>query len=285
MKPLKYFFMFLVYLWLRFDLILRLTFRNDWTSRYDFFSNIFGKDDATKFLEHRVNLKIARSKKMAPLILPNEVYKKAEEFIKISPLTKTGQQKRMAIIDQLIFWALDPEINQANIDSYKTRYAIVEVLTFTIFQNSLISEIDVILEGLREIVFSRVTYLGAKGEPSPVVHDVIISSTGRILTAHINEIIRMRDERLDKLTKVKLIKEIQKSKGNTGSLAFSAEIRQNDNYKNKYPLPDNQARLLWQILSHYRFSSWPESRDRTKKLINNLQRFLGFPLDELFVVK
>lgn len=285
MRSFKYCFMLVAYLWLRFDPILRLTFKNDWTSRYDFFSNIFGKEDATKFLEHRVDLVKARNKKMPPLILPNQVYKKAEEFIKINPETRTHQEKRLAIINQLIFWALDPEINQGNIDSYKTRYAIVEALTFTIFQNSLISEIDVILEGLRQIVFSRVTYLGAKGEPSPVVHDAIISGTGRILTSHINEIIRVRDEKLDKLTKVKLIKEIQKTKGATGSLAFSAEICQNDNYKNKYPLPDNQARLLWQILSHYRFSSWPESREKTQKLIDNLQKFLGFPLDELFAVK
>lgn len=282
MNPLKYFFMLMTYLWLRFDPILYLTFRKDWTSRYEFLASVFGETDAEKFLEHRVKLVKARNKKLPPMILTHNVDQQTEEFLKINPKTKIGQQKRLGIINQLLFWALDQEINEFNIDSYRSRAVIIQVLTGTIFQNGLISEINVILNGLKEIVFSRITYLGAKGEPSPIVHDAIIAGTARILTAHINELIRIRDEKLDKLTKVKLIKEIQKTKGGTGSLAFSAHVRTDDNFKNKYPLPKYQAKLLWHILDHYRYSSWFESREKTKKIIIWLEKQLGFPLDEFF---
>ncbi len=282
MNPLKYFFMLLTYLWLRFDPILALTFKKDWTSRYEFLAGVFGEHDAEKFLEHRVQLVKARNKKLPPLILTRNIDQQTEAFLKISPKTKIGQEKRLSIINKLLFWALDREINEFNIDSYRSRSAIVQVLTGLFFQNGLIPEINLILNGLKKIVFSRVTYLGAKGEPSPIVHDAIIAGTARILTAHINELIRIRDEKLDKLTKVKLIKEIQKTKGGTGSLAFSAHVRTDDDFKNKYPLPQYQAKLLWLILDHYRFSSWFESREKTKKIICGLEKQFGFPLDEFF---
>lgn len=274
--------MLLTYLWLRFDLIIFLTFRHDWTPRYDFLSSFFGEADTDKFLEHRVKLVKARNKKLPPVIHSNQIDKQVEIFLTSNPATGSGRNQRLAVINQLLFWALDPEINSFNIDSYQTRYAIVQALTNVLFQNALISEVNIILDGLKKIVFSRVTYLGAKGEPSPIVHDAIISGTGRILISHINEIVRVRDEKLDKMTKVKLIKEIQKTKPGTGSLAFSADLPQDEEYKNKFPLPKYQAKLLWKIIDHYRFSAWPDSREKAQGLIDNLQKQLGFTLDELF---
>ncbi|MCG2692244.1 hypothetical protein L6272_05460, partial [Microgenomates group bacterium] len=197
---------------------------------------------------------------------------------------KLNKARRLAILDQLIFWAVDPEINRFNIDSYKSRSAIVDGLLNIIFQNSLISEINFILDGLKKIVFSRVTYLGSKGEPSPIVHNVILSGTARILTSHFNEVVRLRDEKLDKLTKIKLIKEINQSKGETGSLAFSADPKVDKDFQNKYPLPHYQAKLLWKILTHYQFSAWPESREKAAKLIDNFQKQLGFSPEELFAL-
>lgn len=284
MNPLKYVLMMLAYLWLRFDPILYITFRKDWTPRYEFLASIFGENDAEKFLVYRVNLVKARNKILPPVILLTDVDKKIIEFLKIKPVTKLNKTKRLAIIDQLIFWAVDPEINRFNIDSYKSRSAIVDGLLNPIFQNSLTSEINCILDGLKKIVFSRMTYLGSKGEPSPIVHNVILSDAARILTFHFNELVRLRDEKLDKMIKVKLIKEIQKSKSETGSLAFSAEPRIEEDFQARYPLPNYQAKLLWKILTHYRFSAWPESREKAAKLIDNFHKQLGFPPEELFVL-
>lgn len=284
MNPLKYVFMLVAYLWLRFDPILYITFRKDWTPRYEFLAGIFGETDAEKFLAHRVDLVKARNKILPPVILLTDVDKKITEFLKIKPVSRLNKTKRLAIINQLIFWAVDPEINRFNIDSYKSRSAIVDGLFNPIFQNSLISEINFILDGLKKIVFSRVTYLGSKGEPSPVVHNVILSGAARILTFHFNELVRLRDEKLDKMIKVKLIKEIQKSKSETGSLAFSAEPRIDEDFQARYPLPNYQAKLLWKILTHYRFSAWPESREKAAKLIDNFHKQLGFSPEELFVL-
>ncbi|MDZ7586904.1 MAG: hypothetical protein U0946_04060, partial [Patescibacteria group bacterium] len=199
MNPIKYFFMFGAYVWLRFDPILFLSFKKDWTPRYEFLSSIFGDQDAEIFLAHRIKLVKARNKILPPLILCKDIEEKTSEFIKTKPRSKANQAKRLAIINQLIFWALDQEINRFNIDSHKSRSAIIDSLLNIIFQNSLISEINCILDGLKKIVFSRVTYLGAKGEPSPIVHNVILSGVARILSSHFNELIRLRDEKLDKL--------------------------------------------------------------------------------------
>jgi len=284
MNPIKYVLLLFTYLWLRFDPILYITFRKDWTPRYEFLASIFGETDADKFLAHRVDLIKARNKILPPIILSTDVDKKITEFLKIKPSTKLNKTKRLAIINQLIFWAIDPEINRFNIDSHKARSAIVDGLLNIIFQNSLISEINCILDGLKQIVFSRVTYLGSKGEPSPVVHNVILSGAARILTSHFTELVRLRDEKLDKLTQVRLIKEISQAKGETGSLAFSAEPRIEEDFEARYPLPNYQAKLLWKILTHYQFSAWPESREKAAKLINNFHKQLGFSPEELFVL-
>lgn len=284
MNPLKYVLMLAAYLWLRFDPILYITFRKDWTPRYEFLASLFGEEAAENFLAKRVELVKARNRVLPPIILSSDVDKKITEFLKIKPSVKINKNQRLAIINQLIFWATDPEINRFNIDSYKSRSAIVDGLLNQIFQNSLISEINCILDGLKQIVFSRVTYLGSKGEPSPVVHNVILSGAARILTSHFNEIVRLRDEKLDKLTKVRLIKEINKAKGETGSLAFSAEPRIDDEFQAKYPLPNYQAKLLWKILTHYQFSAWPESREKAALLIGNFHKQLGFSPEELFTI-
>lgn len=283
MNPIKYFFVFLTYLWLRFDPVIYLTFRKDWNPRYDFMKNLYGEKDTRKFLSHRVKLAKKRKKPKAPIITPTTIEKNVNLFLKISPDSKTGKNKRKAIIEKLIFWGTDSEINRSNIDSFKTRHTIIDSLLSHMFQNSIISEAGLILEGLSKMVFSRVTYLGSKGEPSPVVHDAIISGVGRILTAHFNEFTRLRDERLDKLTKVKMIKEIQQAKKDTGSLAFSADIvRKDDEFKHKYPLDEKQAKQLMKTLKHYRFSAWPESRQKAIELIESMEKQLGFQLDQSF---
>ena len=149
------------------------------------------------------------------------------------------------------------------------------------FQNSLASELETILTGLQKIVFSRITYLGIKGEPSPIVHDTIIAGIGRILTSHFNEVIRLRNEQLDKLTKIKMIKEIQKAKKDTGSLAFSGDaVSKNDDFRNKFPLENSQSKKLLKILNHYQFSAWPESRDKAIELKSSMEKQLGFSLEE-----
>lgn len=284
MKPLKYGLMFLTYVWLRLDPVLRLAFGRGWAPRYEFMASLFGEEDAEKFLAHRVKLVAARNKKLPPAILPSQVVKLTNEFIQQKIDTTKGRLKRQEIINTLLFWALDPEINQFNIESYQTRSAIVDNLLSVIFNNALIDEADTVLEGLRKIVFSRITYLGAKGEPSPVVHDVIISGVGRLLTSHFYEIIRLRDEKLDKLTKIKLIKEIQKSKGTTGSLAFSAEPKLKDELQHKFPLPDKTAAMLYRILEHYLYSAWPDSREKTEKLLADMKKQLGFSPEEFLKV-
>jgi len=277
-KPVKYFFIFLTYLWLRFDLILYLTFRKNWIPRYEFLAAIFGEKDAEKFLKYRGKLVKKRSKKKVPIISPLIVDQKINILLKIKPATKTGRQKRRRIIKKLLFWTLNPDINKENVESYKTRSAIINALLGVVFQNAIISETTQILDGLEKIVFSRVTYLGPKGEPSPFVHDAIISDVGRILKFHFNEITRLRDEKLDKLTKIKLIKEIQDSKEGKGSLAFSADLKDSE-FKPKYPLDKQTEKLLVKILKHYKFSAWPESRERAKNLIQSMEKSLGFEID------
>lgn len=285
MNPVKYFFMLPVYAWLRFDVVLWLAFGHDWTPRYEFMATIFGEKDSEEFLAHRVNLVKARNKVLPPIIRPQRVEAEAAKFLAANPETKTGRAVRKAVLNELIFWALDPDINQFNIDSYKSRATIVDVMLNLLFQNSLTSEIDLILSGLKQIVFSRVTYLGPKGEVSPDVHDVILTSCSRVLSSHFNEVIRLRDAKLDKMTKIKLIKEIQKSKGQTGSLAFSAEEKPDSEYKNQFPLPKDQARLLWEIICHYQYSAWPDSREKAQKLITGFRTKLGFDPEELFASK
>ena len=281
MNPFKYPFIFLAYLWLRFDPIIYLTFRKDWTPRYEFMANVFGEKDVTSFLKHRVKLVKARNKKQPDVIVPKQIEDRVEDFINQNIKTKTGKDKRTEIINQLIFWATDEEINRFNIDSYKTRTRIIDSLLGLIFQNSIGDEACIILKGLKKIVFSRSTYLGSMGEPSPVVHDSIIAGVGRILTSHFNELTRLRGERLDKLTKVQLIKEINESSKNNSSLAFSAQItRKNDEFKHKYPLENKYTQLLIKILRHYRFSAWPDSRDRAISLIESMEKQLGFKLEE-----
>lgn len=281
MKPIKYFFMFLSYLWLRLDPILYITFRKNWTPRYEFLASIFGEKDTDKFLRRRVQVVKARHQKRPAVILSSQVDKKTQEFLKAKPDTKSGRHKRKEVINTLIFWATDPAINQYNIESYKTRSAIVDSLLNFIFQNSLTDESIIILNGLKKIVFSRVTYLGAKGEPSPIVHDAIIAGVGHLLTAHYSELVRQRDEKLDKLTKIKLIKEIKKADKDTGSLAFSGTPRQDDEYKHQFPLEPKYAQLLLKILKHYRFSAWPDSRQRAESLIESMEKQLGFKLEDI----
>lgn len=283
MNLVKYFFMILIYLWLRFDLILRLAFGSRWTPRYNFMADIFGEKDAKKFLLDRGKKLKLRQKKQVSAIFTSDVDKKLNLFLKTKPTTKKGLKKRLQIINKLIFWTTDSQINRSNIDSYKTRQAIVNALLNHIFQNSLTTEADIILANLNKIVYSRVTYLGSKGEPSPIVHDAIISGVGRILTAHFNEIVRLRDEKTDKMIKIKMIKEIQKSKKDTGSLAFSADIDKKDNpFKNKYPLSDRQAKMLINILKHYRHSAWPDSRETAQKLVDDMEAQLGFEINTDF---
>jgi hypothetical protein len=280
-KGLKKIFLFLTYLWLRFDPILRLAFRNNWAPRQDFLNIIFGEADAAAFLKQRGKLVRMRSKKTPEIIVPSQVDKQLTNFLKLKVTTKTGRLKRKQIINKLIYWATDKEVNRANIESYQTRCAIVEALLGTMFINSLQSEAEIILNGLKKIVFSRTTYLGSKGEPSPVVHDVIITNVGKILAYHFGEVIKLRDEKLDKLAKIKLIQEIQKPKGKTGSLAFSAEMNnKNDAYRHKFPLESTQANLLIKIINHYRFSAWPDSRQKAEELVKKIEFQLGFNLDE-----
>lgn len=275
-KRIKYCFLFLTYIWLRFDPILRLTFRNDWTARYEFMKTIFGEKDTTKFLQHRVKLVKMRNKKPTPFILPKQVADLTKEFLKQTVKSKTGRQKRKQIIRKLIFWATDKDINQQNIESYKTRSTIVDSLCGSIFQNSLAPEVSMILAGLEKIVFSRVTYLGSKGEPSPIVHDVIITNVGRLLTAHFNELNRLKQGKIDQSTKIKLIKEIQKSKQDRGSFAYSAATpRQDDEYKHKFPLAEPHAQLLLKILHRYQFSAWPDSREKAEQLMQKMEQELG----------
>jgi len=258
MKATKSFFMFLTYAWLRCDLGLRLAFGKNWQPRYDFMSTIFGEKETEEFLAKRAIKVKKRSQKPPPIILPSHIDKKTHEFLKQKVSTKAGKTKRKQILEELVFWATDPKINQFNTESYKTRSEIIDSFLNTIFQNSLKSEADYIFSALQKIVFSRITYLGAKGEPSPIVHDIIISSVGRLLSLHLSELVRLRDEKLEKLTKIKLIKEIKKADKDRGSLAFSGEFKENEEFKQKFPLPDEHAKLLIKIINHYRFSAWPE---------------------------
>lgn len=282
-KVIKKILLFVTYIWLRFDPIIRLAFGKSWTPRYEFMSTIFGEADSEDFLKKRVKLVKKRKKKPAPLILPSNVKAKTQEFLQTKQSTKTGLITRKRIINKLTFWALNQEINAQNIDSSKTRSQIVKALLGSIFQNSLADETTLILESIKKIVFSRVTYLGAKGEPSPDVHNHIIAGVGKVLNMHFSEAARIQHIRLQDLTKVKLIKEIKKSgsKAGTGSLAFSGGYRQDDPYRHKFPLSDVSVQMLISILKHYQFSSWPDSREAAQKLIEQIERKIGFALDTI----
>ena len=190
----------------------------------------------------------------------------------------------MAIIKQLIFWATDQEINKENVDSYQTRSAIVAALLNVIFHNSLYEESELILNSLEAIVFSRVTYLGQRGEPSPVVHNVILSGVSQLLIRHFSEIMRLRDQRVDKLTVIQLIRELNQAKGGIGSLAFSAEMAsRRDEYRHKFPLSSRHAFFLYGILEHYTFSAWPDSREKAISVVNNLESQLKTDLKSLII--
>lgn len=283
-NPLKYFFLFLTYLWLRFDLVLRLAFGNSWKSRFEFMAQLFGEADTQEFLRHRVNLVLERKKPPVPIILPSHVDRLTRQFLKTQPITKTGRKDRQAIINKLIHWATDPEINKENIDSYKTRSAIIESLLNVIFHNSLYDESELILNSLSAIVFSRVTYIGRRGEPSPIVHNVILSAASRLLNRHFSEIIRLRDQRIDKLTTIQLIRELNKAKGGTGSLAFSAEtVKRRDEFRHKFPLSSRHVYLLYKILEHYTFSAWPDSREKALSEVANLESQLKTSLKTLIM--
>ncbi len=246
-------------------------------------ASIFGEKDAEAFLKHRVKLVKARNVPKAPMITPPIIREEVAKFLAITPDCKSKKGKRKKIIKKLVYWSLDKEINRQNINSYKTRSAITSALLGEIFQNCIGDNIDYILDSLKKIVFSRVTYIGSKGEPSPIVHDTIISGVGRILTAHFYEIERLKEIKVDQLTKIKLIKEINKAKDKTGSLAFSADPRKNDDFKHKYPLPDQYVKSLLKILNHYQYSAWPESREKATDIFNSLKAQMGFDLDQGFL--
>ena len=282
--PLKYFFLLLAYLWLRFDLLLRIAFGNNWKSRFEFMAQLFGEKDTEQFLAHRVKLVTRRARAQIPIILPSDVAKLTRHFLKHKVTGKTGRKDRIAIINKLIFWSTDQEINKENVDSYSTRSAIIQTLLNVIFHNSLYEESELILNSLQSIVFSRVTYIGHKGEPSPVVHDVILSAVSQLLVRHFSEIVRLRDQRIDKLTTIQLIKELNKSKGGTGSLAFSGEIgHKHDEYRHKFPLSPRHVFLLYRILEHYTFSAWPDSREKALSVVNNLESQLKTDLKSLII--
>ncbi|MEA3355669.1 MAG: hypothetical protein U9Q63_04285 [Patescibacteria group bacterium] len=239
---------------------------------------MYGEKEAEKFLNTRIQLVKKRNKKPIPVILSSQIDKQTNLFLQTDLTTQAGRKKRQSIINLLIFWALDKDINSQNIDSHKIRSTIINSLLGTIFQNSLIDEVNLTLIGLKKIVFSRATYLGAKGEPSPIVHNQIIKGVGKILIAHFNEINKYKEQRLNQLTKIKLIKEIQKDKEGGGSLAFSGTTQKNDQYRNKFPLPNKTTHMLISILKHYQFSSWPDSREAAKNLIESIEKQLGFKL-------
>jgi len=270
--------MLTVYLWLRFDPVIRLGFGTNWLPRYEFMMQIFGESATQEFFRHRQNLVQLRKKKIIPYILPSTIEQKTNEFLKIKISNKTCREKRLAIIKKLIFWATDPEINRENIDSYQTRSAIVNALFDTIFSHSLYSESDLILNSLDKIVFNRVTYQGHRGEPSPIVHDTILLSVGRLLQRHFNEIFRLRDLQIDKMTTMQILKELNKSHSGTGSIAFSGELKTQNEFRHKFPLTAKHAKFLFAILNHYQFSAWPDSRENAKKIISDLEDQLKMPL-------
>ncbi|MFH1959288.1 MAG: hypothetical protein ABIJ22_03110 [Patescibacteria group bacterium] len=280
MNSIKKLLLFIIYVWLRFDPVIRLAFKGNWTPRYEFMASIFGEKAADDFLQKRVKIVKARKKKQAPYILPSSIDKQVSLFLKTDLDTKKGREKRKEVLSTLVHWALDPDINQQNIDSYKTRSAIVDSLLGTVLQNCLADEVTIILSSLKKIVFSRVTYLGSKGEPSPVVHDTIIFGVGKILSTHFDEVVKMREAKLEELTRIQLIKEIKKNDQGTGSLAFSGSTKKYDQYHNKFPLPAKTTKMLLDILKHYRYSAWPESRKTAQKLIEKMETKLGFKLEE-----
>src|SRR3990172_2769255 len=153
MNPIKYPFLWLTYAWLRFDPVLWITFKHDWKPRYDFMAALFGDEDTTKFLDHRVKLVKERNKPQVPIILPSKVGREVTHFFKAEVTTKEGREKRLEIVKRLIFWCTDEEINQVNIDSYRTRMSIIEALFNQMFQNSLAAESELIMASLKEIVF------------------------------------------------------------------------------------------------------------------------------------
>ncbi len=270
-NPFKYAVIFVAYTWLRFDPILRIGLGSGWRARYEFIAQLFGAEDAQKFFAHRGQLVELRNRPKTPIVLPSHVSKITNKFLKTKVTTKTGRQERKRIIRKLIFWATDSDINKENVDSYKTRSAIIAALLEVIFHNSLYEESELILNSLDTIVFSRVTYMGYRGEPSPIVHNVILNAVSQLLIRHFSEIVRLRDQRVDKLTTIQLIKEISKGKGGTGSLAFSGEIKHRDSFRHKFPLSGRHARLLFNILNHYRFSAWPDSREQAEKVIEEIE--------------
>lgn len=280
MNLIKKLLLLITYIWLRFDPILKIAFKKNWTPRYEFMASIFGEKTAGNFLKERVKIVKARKKKQALHVLPSTVDKQVTLFLKTDLNRKKGREEREKNLNTLIFWALDPDINRQNIDSYKTRSAIVNSLLGAIFQNCLADEMEIILSGLKKIVFSRVTYLGSKGEPSPIVHDAIVSGVSKILSTHFDEIVRMREEKLEELTRIKLIREIKSENQHTGSLAFSGSTKRQSQYHNKFPLEGKTAKMLLDILKHYQYSAWPESRKITQKLIKKMEKKLGFRLEE-----
>lgn len=284
MALFKYLCLVAVYLWLRFDLILRLAFGNNWKPRYEFMAQIFGPETAEKFLAGRVKLQLERRPKSVPVILPSRVDRTVREFLRLKPNSRVNRSKRQQIIKQLIHWATDPEINRENIDSYQTRSAIAESLLNIVFHNSLYNESELILTRLEPLVFSRVTYLGKGGEPSPIVHEVILKNVAALLRRHFAEVIRLRDQLVDKMTTVQLIKELNKSRGQTGSLAFSAgPVKYRDEFRHKFPLSSPHVLLLYKILEHYTFSGWPESREKAKTIVAELEAELNTDLKSLII--
>src|SRR3989344_2749614 len=241
MNPIKYPFLWLTYAWLRFDPVLWITFKGDWKPRYDFMAAIFGQVDTTQFLDNRVELVKLRNRPQTPIIISSLVNREADRFFKADLKSKAGREKRLEIIKRLIFWCTDEAINQVNIDSYLTRMTIIDTLFNQMFQNSLVAEGELIMTGLRPIVFSRITHTTHKGEPSPLVHDVIIKAGG--------------------------------------SLAFSADLTKKYEFQHKFPLPKGQVKLLNEILKHYSHSGWPDSREQAEDIIKMISVDLGFDIN------
>lgn len=280
MNPLKYPFVWLIYVWLRFDPVLWITFKHDWKPRYDFMAALFGQVDTTKFLDHRVKLVRERNRPLVPIILPSRVGRDVNHFFKADVTTKAGREKRLEIVKRLIFWCTDEAINEVNIESYRTRMSIIEALFNQMFQNSLKDEGDIIMASLKPMVFSRVSHTNVKGEPSPLVHDIILKAVGRLLISHFSELKRLSHVSLDKLTKVQIIRELQKAKkGGGGSLAYSAEVTKKDAYQHKFPLPADQVKLLVETLNHYSHSGWPDSREQAQELTRTISVDLGFDIN------
>ncbi|MBU0619262.1 hypothetical protein KKD62_03440 [Patescibacteria group bacterium] len=200
-------------------------------------------------------------------VTASEVFSRAQVFIRADSFAT-----RKKTLKNLIFLAVDKTYNSSWKGSHFTRKAVVEALLQKCFpQVKNPHEEELIISGIKKIVFSKQTLLPIKGEAAPEVQSAIINNLDLLLQAD-----QKVEEQIKKMTttayfaKVRL-EEIGRSLLHVSSLRNPYLIPppppvSKQEYKS-VPLSRSTKTVVWQILQHYTKSRVLETRRLAKAIM------------------